>query len=104
MSELRNRVREKIAKLEERNDRGLFAKRKWEDAPDYVKEIYLKGADEILAIPELAKALKLLEKSTIESQIKSEVRPTPQIDAVTEARLLRADIELRTIKEEKGGK
>ena len=58
-------------------------------------------SEKILAIPEIAKGLELLEKTAVESQIKSEVQPTPPMDVVTEARLLRADIEQRTIKEVK---
>jgi len=55
MSEVIEKVREKIAKLEYRKDCDLFGEEdKWEDTPDEMKEIYLKEADEILAIPEIA--------------------------------------------------
>ncbi len=102
MSDIRDRAREKIAKLvysEFCEEYGW--KDRWEDVRDKTKEQYLEDADKFLAIPEIAKGLELLEKTAIESRIKSEVQPTPPMDVVTEARLLRADIEQRTIKEVK---
>ena len=88
MSDIRDRAREKIAKLvysafcEEYGWKG-----RWEDVRDKTKEQYLEDADEILAIPEIAKALKLLEqgiKSTLQRK-EWECASLP-MDIVTKAR------------------
>ena len=55
MSELRDRAREKIAKLVYSKWCEEYGwKDRWEDVRDKTKEQYLEDADEILAIPELA--------------------------------------------------
>jgi len=65
----------------------------WGTLSDSEKNTWRKTAKVILSIPRIAKALKLLERSVVEPQI-----PNAGTDAVTEARLLRVDIEQRTIK------